>query len=181
MATSKSKKTEQLQALKEKFQDAKGVAFARYSGISVEEVQSMRNDLREQNISYTVIKKTLIQLAAKEAGLADVSSSELEGPVAVLVSPEDEIAPFAALKKYKKEFLDKKTKVSKLDFAGAVFEGAFIDAARAAALADTPTREESLGKIVGMLRGGTQKLHGVFNSGFQGLYNVLQNAEKFAS
>jgi len=181
MATSKSKKADQLEALTSKFKEAQGVSFIRFEGITVEEAQTMRRELRAEGMSYTVIKKTLMELAAKNAGLPEVDANQLDGSVAVIVSSTDEIAPAAAIKKYKTQFADPETKESRVDFAGAIFEGKFLDAAATAVIANTPSREESLGKIVGMLRSGPQKLHGVFNSGFQKLYNVMQNAEKFAA
>jgi len=181
MATSKSKKGDQLAALEAKFKEAKGVAFISFNGVTVEEAQTARRELRAQGMSYSVLKKTLISLAAKNTGLAEFSSDDLEGAVAVIVSSEDEIAPAAAIKKFKKDTTDKETKVSRYDFAGAIFEGKFLSAEEATELANIPSREESLGKIVGMLRSGPQKLHGVFNSGFQKLYNVMQNADKFAA
>ncbi|MCF7917716.1 50S ribosomal protein L10 [Candidatus Gracilibacteria bacterium] len=181
MAITKVKKTEQLSSLESKFNEAKGVAFLKFDGLTVEEAQIMRRELRANGMSYTVIKKTLIELAAKNAGFKDVDSKALEGAVAVIVSPHDEVAPAALIKKYQKEFINVATKKSKLDFAGGVFGGVFIDAAATKELSTVPSREESLGKIVGVLRSGPQKLHGVLNSGFQKLFNVLQNAEKFAS
>jgi len=181
MATSKSKKAGQLAALEAKFKEAKGVAFVSFDGVTVEEAQIARRTLRSNGMSYSVLKKTLVALAAKNTGLAEFSADDLEGAVAVIVSSEDEIAPAASIKQMKKDTTDKETKVSRFDFAGAIFEGKFLSAAQTAELANIPTREESLGRIVGMLRSGPQKLHGVLNSGFQGLYNVLQNADKFAA
>jgi large subunit ribosomal protein L10 len=180
MAVSRPHKEKQLQALETKFQEAKGVAFANFNGLTVEEAQTIRRSLRKQGMTYTVIKKTLIQLAAKNAKLAEVDINQLEGAVAVIVSTEDEIAPLAAIKNFKKEFINSESKEAKINFAGAIFEGAFVDATHTAELANIPSREESLSKIVGMLRSGPQKLHGVFNSGFQNLYNVFQNSDKFA-
>ena len=71
MATSKAKKTDQLKALEAKFKIAKGFAFVRFNGPSVMEVQAVRRSLREQGMTYTVIKKTLITLAAKEMKVAE--------------------------------------------------------------------------------------------------------------
>ncbi len=181
MAITRSKKKEQLAALIEKFKEAQGVAFAKFDKLGVEEAQVIRRELRENGMSYTVIKKTLIALAAKEAKLAEFDSDSLEGSVAVIVSPEDAVMPAQFIKKFKKDFFDKANKHAKIDFAGALFEGVFLDAAKTAEFANTATREESLAKIVGALRSGPQKLHTVFNSGFQKLYNVMQNAEKFAA
>jgi large subunit ribosomal protein L10 len=180
MATSRSKKEEQLAALQAKFEAATGIAFTQFEGPTVNEVQDIRRSLRDQGMSYTVIKKTLISIAAKNAGKAEFTPRDLEGNVAVIVSETDEVSPAAAIKKLRKDFFDKETDTSKYDFAGAVFDGKFLDKAATATLANTPSREESLGRIVGMLKSGPQKLHGILNSGLQKPYNVLQNAEKFA-
>ncbi len=181
MAITKSKKEEQLAALTAKFKEASGVAFAKFDQLGVEEAQIMRRELRASGMSYTVIKKTLMAIAAKDAGLAEFDSDNLEGSVAVIVSPSDAVMPAQFIKKFKNDFFDKEAKHAKVDFAGALFEGNFLDAAATAQFANTATREESLTKIVGMLKSGPQKLHSVFNSGFQGLYNVMKNADKFAA
>ena len=180
MATTKAKKQDQLNALIEKFKAAQGVAFVCFNQASVMDVQAARRSLRENGMSYTVIKKTLMAIAAKEAGLCEFDSEDLDGSVAVIVSTEDAIAPAAAIKVLKKEHFNKETKSSKFDFAGSFFEGKFLDSAATAILADTPTREESLAKIVGALRSGPQKLHAVFQSGLRKNINVLKNADKFA-
>ena len=180
MAITKATKQTQLAALEGFFSEAKGVAFMRFDGLTVDEAQVVRRALRAQGMTYTVIKKTLMSIAAKNTKLAEFDSDQLEGAVGVIVSQDDEIAPAAAIKTFVKEFNAPKQDVVKVDYAGAIFEGKFVDAEGTKALASIPSREESLGKIVGMLVSGPQKLHGVLNSGFQGVYNVLQNAEKFA-
>ena len=181
MAISRSTKSDQLATLEAKFKEAKGVAFITFNELTVEEAQVMRRGLRAEGMSYTVIKKTLMALAAKNTGLPEVNVDDLEGAVAVIVSPTDEIAPAASIKKYMAEFFDKATKTSKVGYAGSIFEGKFCGVEATAVIASTPSREESLAKIVGMLKSGPQKLHSVFGSGFSKLYNVLENAEKFAA
>lgn len=181
MAITKSKKVDQLAALTAKFKEAAGVAFVKFDKLGVEEAQIIRRELRDNGMSYTVIKKTLMAIAAKETGLAEFDSNNLEGSVAVIVSPDDAVMPAQFIKKFKKDFFDKANKHAKIDFAGALFEGNFLDAAATATFADTATREESLAKIVGMLKSGPQKLHSVFNSGLQRTFNVLKNADKFAA
>jgi ribosomal protein L10 len=181
MAITKSKKEEQLAALTAKFKEASGVAFAKFDQLGVEEAQIIRRELRANGMSYTVIKKTLMAIAAKDAGLAEFDSDNLEGSVAVIVSQDDAVMPAQFIKKFKKDFFDKATKHAKVDFAGCLFEGNFLDAAATTEFANTATREESLAKIVGMLKSGPQKLHNVFNSGLQRTFNVLKNADKFAA
>lgn len=181
MAITKAKKIEQLASLAEKLKVAQGVGFVRFDKLTVEDAQGIRQYVRERGMSYTVLKKTLMSIAAKEAGLGEFDSDQLEGSVGVIVSPDDAIAPAAAIKAIMKEYNKPKAKLIKLSYAGSLFEGKFLDAKQTEMLADIPSREESLAKIVGMLKSGPQKMHGVFNSGFQRLYNVMQNADKFTA
>jgi large subunit ribosomal protein L10 len=180
MATSKAKKQYQLTELESKLKDAKGIAFVQFDGATVMEVQQARRDLREQGMSYTVLKKTLMSLAAKNTGAGEFDSNQLDGSVAIIVSSDDEIAPAAAIKALKKEHFNKATKTSKFNFAGSMFEGKFLDAAQTAVLADTPSREESLGAIVGALNHGVTGIHAGLTHGMQGILAALKEAEKFS-
>lgn len=180
MATTRSKKTEQLQALTELFKNAAGVAFIRFETGTVAEVERIRRALRKEGMTYTVIKKTLMAVAAKNTELAEFSADDLEGMVAVITSPDDIVMPAQAIKKIKKDHFNKATKTSKFQFAGAIFEGNFLDAKAAEQFADTPTKEESLGRIVGMLMVGPQRLHTVCMHGLQSFHAITKDAEKFA-
>lgn len=180
MATSKAKKQYQLTELETKLKSAKGIAFVQFDGATVMEVQKARRDLRAKGMSYTVIKKTLMSLAAKNTEQCTFDSNQLDGSVAVIVSQDDEIAPAAAIKALRKEHFDKATDSSKFDFAGAVFEGSFLDAAATAILANTPSREESLGAIVGALNHGVTGIHAGLTHGMQGILAALKETEKFS-
>ena len=180
MAITKEKKQSQLADLEEKFKNSEGIAFVRFFELTVEEAQKARRDLREKGMSYTVIKKTLIALAAKNAGKVEFSSDDLDGAVAVIVSESDAIAPAAAIKQLKKDTYDKEAKSSKFDFAGCVFEGKFLGEKETAELAEIPSREESIAKIVGALKSGPQRIHGALSHGFRGICVALKEADKFA-
>ncbi len=181
MATSKSKKQLQLTALEEKFKNAAGVAFVRFDGATVNQVQLVRRDLRENGMTYTVIKKTLIALAAKNTKLAEFSAQDLNGVVAVITSETDAIAPAAAIKKLKKETRNKETKTSIFDFSGAIFEGKLLDEAATAILANTPSKEESYAKIIATLRHGPKGIHSMLTHGLRGITLSLKEAEKYAT
>lgn len=181
MATSKAKKQYQLTELEQKLKNAKGVAFVHFNGATVMDVQTARRDLRAKGMSYSVLKKTLMSLAAKNVGMAEFDSDQLEGSVAIIISHDDQIAPAAAVKALKKEHFNKATKTSKFDFAGAVFEGKFLNATQTASLADTPSREESLGALVGALQHGIQGIHAGLTHGMQGITAALKEADKFST
>jgi len=181
MAITKAKKQEILAGLEQKMNDATGVAFLTFDGLTVDEAFAFRNYCRDNDMTYTVAKKTLMSLAAKDTNTAEFDSDQLAGAVAMITHPDDVVMPAATIKKFIADTLDKATKESKVAYAGAVYEGALIDQKETAVLAATPSKEESYGKIVGMLTHGTRGIHGVLQSGLKGAINVLQSAEKFAS
>ena len=88
----KAQKKEILDALVKEMKSAKSVVFADYKGMPVKEVKKLRSQLREKGINYHVAKKTLIKLAAKELGYAEVPSEVLEGPVAIVCGMNDEVS-----------------------------------------------------------------------------------------
>ena len=152
----------------------------RFFGATVNEVQNVRRELRAAEMSYRVIKKTLISAAAKKIAAVDFTPKNLDGAVAVIISEKDSIAPIAAVKKLKKDFFNKKTKKSKFDFAGAIFEKNFLDEKKSAELAEIPSREESIAKIIGAMRNGPRKIHSTLLHGLRGICAACRDAEKFA-
>jgi ribosomal protein L10 len=69
MAITKQKKEEVVQNLVDKLTSAKSVVFTDYRGLTVEELNEVRNELRKEGIEYKVIKNTLFKIAAKEANM----------------------------------------------------------------------------------------------------------------
>ena len=86
-----------------------------YKGITVEEDTKLRKELREAGVKYTVVKNTILKLAAeKEAGISGLENV-LEGTTAIATSTEDHVAAARILSKFadtsktftiKKGFLD---------------------------------------------------------------------------
>ncbi len=181
MASTRAKKSEQLKTLEEKFKNAKGISFASFTKLTVEEAQGARRELRSKGMSYTVVKKTLIGIAAKNTGLPEVNIEALKGNVTVIISEKEEIQPLSIIKHLRKTYTFGLKKSPKFEFAGCIFQGQFYGPIETAVFANIPSREESLGRIVGMLRSGPQKLHNVLGSGFSKVCNVLKNADKFVS
>ncbi|MBU1149204.1 50S ribosomal protein L10, partial [Patescibacteria group bacterium] len=66
MPKNKDQKTKLIEELKTNFNQAKGVAFVDYKGLSVKDVEELRKELRDNQITYVVAKKTLTNIALKE-------------------------------------------------------------------------------------------------------------------
>lgn len=142
MAVTKQMKQEQLADLRDRFKRAKTVSFAGNKGLSVLEVQELRGKLREKDSDMKVAKKTLIKIAAEEAGYKDIPDEVLTGAVgAVFTYNDDIIAGPKAIYEYAK-------KHEALTLLGALLEGKVLTKEEAKTLAMTPSKEELIGKLL---------------------------------
>ena len=110
-----------------------------YKGINVADDTALRKELREAGVKYSVVKNTLLGLAAKEAGLDDLSKV-LEGTTAIAISPDDHTAAARILKK----FADKSKTFS---IKSGYLEGEVVDVATIDSLAKLPTRDILLATV----------------------------------
>ena len=171
MATSRAKKQEILQELTADMAAAKGVVFVDLHGLTVEDMFGLRRALRAKGVKTKVAKKTLIMLAAKNNGY-QIDKAMLDGQIAAAFSMNDEIA--AAQELYK---LGKKNELIKL--VGGIFEKKVVDKAMITQVAQLPSREELLAKLVGSMKSPISGFHGVLHGTIRGFVQVLkQMSEK---
>lgn len=135
--------------IKEKLVNAKSVVLIDYRGLTVAEVTELRNQCRKAGVEYAVLKNTMVNLAAKEAGIEGLESY-LKGPTAVAFGMEDAVAPAKVLT----EFI-KKTK--KTEVKCGLLDGQILDAAGVEALAAIPSREVLIAKIMGSMMSAVSK------------------------
>lgn len=166
MAINREKKEEILQHLVSKLKEAKSVVFARYSGIDVKSVNNLRTELRENEVDYKIAKKTLIKLAAKEAGIDEIPDEAIEGPIAVAFG-KDEILAAKLLDKFSKEYKDMK-------LMGGIMEGKILNQAEILELAKIPSHEELMAKFVSCIRSPLYGFYAVLNSPLSGFAQVLR-------
>lgn len=110
-----------------------------YKGINVADDTTLRKELREAGVEYSVIKNSIIKRAAKAAHL-DGWEEALKGTSALAISKEDHTAAARILKKFSKDHPDFKLKAGYL-------EGAVVDLDTVNALADLPTKEVLLATV----------------------------------
>lgn len=152
--------------LADKFKKAKAVVFSDFKGLAVKDMTSLRRELRQEGISFDVVKKTLINVALKDAGIeADVK--KLEGQIAVAVSGKDEVA--AA------KIIAKASKVNEnLKIAGGFLGTKELSVEEIKALAKLPSKEELLGKLVGTLNAPVSGFVNVLAGNLRGLVTALK-------
>jgi len=137
-------KIERVAELKEQIEGANALLLTEYRGLTVEEITELRRNLRDVDASLAVIKNTLMQRAANDAGIAELDDL-LVGPSAIAFVNGDVVAVAKKLKDASKQF-------PALVIKGGYMDGAPLDAAGASSLADLESREVMLSKIAGMLK-----------------------------
>ena len=135
--------------IKEKFEKAQSAVLVDYRGLNVAEVTDLRNQLRKAGVEYAVLKNTMINLAIKDLNLDDMKA-HLEGPTAVAFGYEDAVAPAKILADFAK-------KNKNVTIKCGVVDGGYIDEKGVQALANTPSREVLIAKIMGSMMSSVSK------------------------
>ena len=135
--------------------DAQSVVLVDYRGLTVEQDTQLRKNLREAGVSYKVYKNTMMNFAFKGTQFEGLAPY-LEGPSAMAYSNEDATAPARVLAEFAK-------KADKLQIKAGVVEGTVYDAAGMAKIADIPSREVLLGRLLGSMQSPIANLARVLN------------------
>ncbi|MBO4981770.1 MAG: 50S ribosomal protein L10 [Lachnospiraceae bacterium] len=124
--------------------DAQSVVVVDYRGLTVEQDTQLRKNLREAGVTYKVYKNTFLNFAFKGTEFEGLTQY-LEGPTAVAISADDATAPARVLAQFAKT-------ADKLEIKGGVVEGTVYDAKGMAAIANIPSREVLISKLLGSLQ-----------------------------
>src|SRR5713226_9327769 len=103
MPKTRLQKIDTVSLLSDKLGRSKSVVFADYKGLTMNQLDSLRNQLRDQSAQFLITKNNLLKLSLKDSKMT-VSDKVLEGPTATLFSFDDEISPIKSLTKALKEF-----------------------------------------------------------------------------
>ncbi len=133
-----------VQEISERIQGAQSIVLVDHRGLTVEQDTQLRRELREAGVSYKVYKNTMMNFAFKGTEFEGLSQY-LEGPSAMAVSTTDATAPARILAKFAKT-------ADKLEIRAGVVEGTVYDAAGIAVIANIPSREELISKLLGSLQ-----------------------------
>ncbi len=167
-------KKEVVKELSEKVKSAQSFILADYRGLTVEQDTQMRNALRAAGVEYKVVKNRLTSIAMKENGFEELEGF-LNGPTAMAMSTTDVVAPAKVLSEYAKKFEALELKVG-------VVEGKVIDLNGIKALAELPSREVLIAKVLGGFNAPISGFANVLNANLKGLVVALNAvAEKKAN
>ncbi len=167
----KEQKRVQFEALRQDFDGVQTLFLLENVGLTVNAVNDLRSRVREIDGTYKVVKNSVVKLAIEgtdKEGLAP----HLLGPKVLAFTSGDG----SALGKVLKEFIKDNPELS---FKEVFLEGEILDAKGAAMIADLPSREELISKLLYVLQSPMRRLAVALNSPVQKLTSALsQVAEK---
>ena len=126
--------------LVDSFQESTGAVLTEYRGLTVKQLQDLRSTLGE-NAHYAVVKNTLTQIAAKEAGVAGFDDL-LTGPTAIAFINGDVVEAAKGLRDFAKAN-------PALIIKGGYLDGKTLDVSEISKIADLESREVLLAKLAG--------------------------------
>ncbi len=148
-------KAEQVKFLKEAFQKANGVLLADYKGVTSNEMNNLRTQLRGDDVKFLIVKNNLVRVALKDTPKA-AAVENLVGPTAILFSYGDVAAKAKILKTFSKT-------VEALSLKDGFLEDRVIQVAEIEQLADLPPRDVLIAQLLGVLNGPIRSFCGVLN------------------
>ena len=139
-----------------------------YQGLLAKQMSELRNALAKAGVEYHVVKNTLVYRAADQAGKPQLRDI-IEGPVALAFGYDDIVNTAKALNQYIK------SAALSLQIRGGLLGDRILLPEEVVSLANLPTREVLISKLIGQLQAPIGTLHNILNLPLQGLLNVLQN------
>lgn len=124
--------------------DAKAIVLVDYRGLTVEQDTKLRKSLREGGVVYKVYKNTYLKKVFAGTVFEELSK-HLDGPTAVAFGLEDATAPARILSNGMKD-------AEKLEFKGGVIDGTYYDAEGCKVIANIPSKEVLISKLLGSLQ-----------------------------
>lgn len=136
-------KRSQIEAIKEKIQNAKGIVMVNYVGVTVEEDTALRKTLRSRGIEYVVLKNRLVKKAFDELGVNDFDEA-LNGPSAFAFSNTDAVEVAKAL-------VESAQTYAKVEIKCGYAERTYVDANGVKMLSKLPPRNILVATVLGTM------------------------------
>jgi large subunit ribosomal protein L10 len=152
----KAEKLERVAELKARIEGAQALFLSDFRGLTVGESGELRRSLSAAGAKFSVVKNTLMRLAANDAGVAELEGL-LEGPTAVTFVEDDPIAAAKSL-------VDAARKYRTLVLKGAYLEGRVLSSEEAQSLATIEPRDVLLAKMAGLAKAEMSRAAYMFNA-----------------
>ena len=161
----RTEKAAAIEALEKDFAKAGNAILFGFAGLKVTEVTELRRQVRGVQSKYVVVKNTLALRAVKGSPLEHMKA-HFEGPTAIAYNSSNAVALAKVLTTFAKANPN-------LVFKGAVVEGRPIAAKEIQAIADLPSREELVARLLFLIQSPLRRLVTVLNGPVRNLAGVV--------
>lgn len=144
MPLSRSQKERLVAVYEEGVATAPNAFVLGYQGISVPKVTELRQKVRESGGGYVVVKNRLLLRAIEGTALEELKE-QFQGPTAVAYSDDAPVALAKVLTDFQKD-------APVIEFRGGLLNGQPVDAAQIQEIANLPSREELIAKLLFLLK-----------------------------
>ena len=152
----KSEKQQDLDNLKTELAKVSTVILTTFQGITVEDDTKLRRAVQAAGGKYQVVKNTLAELAGSGTAAEGVLKN-LKGTHSIAYTETDPVVLAKALTKIAKD-------VPAFQFKSGVVEGKVISIAEIKQLAEMPSKEELISKIMFLLNAPAQRIASALNA-----------------
>ena len=155
----KTRETKQkdLTALTESLQKSASAMVVSFTGVTVNKDQEFRARLREAGAKYEVVKNTLARIAVKGTQFED-AAEYFKGVTAIAWTENDPVVLSKAISKFMKDNADI------YSFKTGVVDGRLIDLTQLTTIANLPSKDELISKLLWVLNSSAQRLVTVINA-----------------
>ena len=161
----RSQKAAVIEEVAGQISEAEAIFAVDYRGISVPQAAELRTRLRDADATFRVVKNTLSERAAEQAGAGDMRTF-LEGPTAMTFVRGDAAAAAKALADFQRA-------TGVLTFKGGWMNGAPLSADDIVSISRLPSREVLYGQLVGLIASPLTGLAAGMNNLISGLARQL--------
>ena len=173
MSKSRSQKTELLEKYKEILQNKEGYFLINSDKADTQTTTGLKIQLKNVGANIAIVKNSIFKVALQETE-QPLNAQTFDGPTAIIYFDEDPTAPAKLIKEIQK-------KTTLFDARGGVYEGEFLTAEKVMQLAEIPSREILLGKLLGTMSAPVSGFMNAVTGNVRGLTMVLKGiSEKSA-
>ena len=128
--------------------NSQAAIIAEYRGLTVEQMTALRREAHDNNVYVRVVKNTLLRRVVEDSDFSCLDA-HFVGPLAFAAS-EDPVAVAKVLNKYAKEY-------DAFEIKAGAMSGKLLSEGDIKALAQLPSREELLAKLLGTMQAPVAK------------------------
>lgn len=170
MNLTRDKKAQLLAKLRERMDRAKVIVIAEYHGTKVADIEKIRQEAFDNQLDFQVAKNTLLKKVAEEKGIV-LPDEIFDKAITLMWGYEDEVLPAKTLQSYAKQ-------LETIKPLGLVLDGKYYPANQVVALANLPSKQELLAKLLGTMNAPIANFVYVLNANIGGLVNALEQIKK---